>query len=195
MNVAGRGLRYSLPPATDSQSKDKDIREKLVQTGHVDVMVRWATTFFYTKSLPCTLWFFDKGKKEELLDKVLFIDARKLLHRGRSHSQRVERLAAQEPERHRRWLYRGETDKYIALLSEYDKAIKAAVSSLPETGRKLESMLGEAIARHFTGNMPRVEPEFDVDALKSSLENYIGIVKTSTKLAFEETKSRNKKSP
>lgn len=192
LNERGRAGFVMASSATDSQSKDKDIREKLVQTGHVDVMVSVGNNFFYTKSLPCTLWFFDKGKKEELLDKVLFIDAR-------SYYTVVDRTLNEWSEWQLKnlnaivWLYRGETDKYIALLSEYDKAIKAAVISLPETGRKLESMLGEAIARHFTGNMPRVEPEFDVDALKSSLENYIGIVKTSTKLAFEETKSRNKK--
>ena len=49
--------------ATDSQGSDKDIREKLVKTGHVDVMISVGNNFFYTKSLPCSLWFFDKGKK------------------------------------------------------------------------------------------------------------------------------------
>ena len=44
--------------ATDSQGKDKDIRESLVRSGHVDVMVSVANNFFYTKSLPCSLWFF-----------------------------------------------------------------------------------------------------------------------------------------
>ena len=62
--------------ATDSQGSDKDIREKLVKTGHVDVMISVGNNFFYTKSLPCSLWFFDKGKKKELKNKVLFIDAR-----------------------------------------------------------------------------------------------------------------------
>lgn len=62
--------------ATDSQSKDKDIREKLVATGHVDCMISVGNNFFYTKSLPCTLWFFDKSKKKKIQDKVLFIDAR-----------------------------------------------------------------------------------------------------------------------
>ena len=53
-----------------------DIREKLVKTGHVDVMISVGNNFFYTKSLPCSLWFFDKGKTGNLQDKVLFIDAR-----------------------------------------------------------------------------------------------------------------------
>lgn len=72
----GRAGFVMASSATDSQGKDKDIRQKLIETGHVDVMVSVGNNFFYTKSLPCTLWFFDKGKKEELLDKTLFIDAR-----------------------------------------------------------------------------------------------------------------------
>ena len=62
--------------ATDSQRKDKDIRQKLVETGHVDAMISVGNNFFHTKSLPCSLWFFDKGKREALKDKILFIDAR-----------------------------------------------------------------------------------------------------------------------
>ena len=78
LNEHGRAGFVMASSATDSQGKDKDIRQQLVQTGHVDVMVSVGNNFFYTKSLPCSLWFFDKSKREELLDKVLFIDARKM---------------------------------------------------------------------------------------------------------------------
>lgn len=76
LNEHGRAGFVMASSATDSQGKDKTIREQLVRTGHVDVMISVGNNFFYTKSLPCSLWFFDKGKKEELRDKVLFIDAR-----------------------------------------------------------------------------------------------------------------------
>lgn len=76
LNEHGRAGFVMASSATDSQGKDKDIRQQLVQTGHVDVMVSVGNNFFYTKSLPCSLWFFDKSKREELLDRVLFIDAR-----------------------------------------------------------------------------------------------------------------------
>lgn len=76
LNEKGRAGFVMASSATDSQGSDKDIREKLVKTGHVDVMISVGNNFFYTKSLPCSLWFFDKGKKEELKNKVLFIDAR-----------------------------------------------------------------------------------------------------------------------
>ena len=76
LNEQGRAGFVMASSATDSQGKDKDIREKLVGTGDVDVMLSVGNNFFYTKSLPCTLWFFDKAKRAENKDKVLFIDAR-----------------------------------------------------------------------------------------------------------------------
>ena len=76
LNEHGRAGFVMAASATDSQGKDKDIREKLIETGHVDTMISVGNNFFYTKSLPCSLWFFDKGKPENMKDKVLFIDAR-----------------------------------------------------------------------------------------------------------------------
>ena len=108
--------------ATDSQGKDKDIRQNLVETGHVDVMISVGNNFFYTKSLPCSLWFFDKGKKEELKDKVLFIDAR-------NYFTVVDRTLNEWSEWQLKnmnaivWVYRGETDKYRNLLQEYHDAL------------------------------------------------------------------------
>lgn len=122
LNEQGRAGFVMASSATDSQGKDKDIREKLVQTGHVDVMVSVGNNFFYTKSLPCSLWFFDKGKKEELLDKVLFIDAR-------NYYTVVDRTLNEWSDWQLKnlnaivWLYRGEVDKYRALLSEYAETL------------------------------------------------------------------------
>ena len=68
LNESGRAGFVMASSATDSQSKDKDIRQQLVQSGHVDVMISVGNNFFYTKSLPCSLWFFDKGKPAERLE-------------------------------------------------------------------------------------------------------------------------------
>ena len=122
LNEHGRAGFVMASSATDSQGKDKDIREQLVQTGHVDVMVSVGNNFFYTKSLPCSLWFFDKGKKEELRDKVLFIDAR-------NYYTVVDRTLNEWSEWQLRnltaivWLYRGEVDKYHALVEEYAETL------------------------------------------------------------------------
>lgn len=118
LNENGRAGFVMASSATDSQGKDKDIREKLVKTGHVDAMISVGNNFFYTKSLPCSLWFFDKGKSEAIKDKVLFIDAR-------NYYTVVDRTLNEWSEWQLKnlnaivWLYRGETEKYEKLLDEY----------------------------------------------------------------------------
>lgn len=118
LNEHGRAGFVMASSATDSQSKDKDIREKLIKTGHVDVMISVSNNFFYTKSLPCSLWFFDKAKGEKIRDKVLFIDAR-------NYYTVVDRTLNEWSEWQLKnlnaivWLYRGEIEKYTALLQKY----------------------------------------------------------------------------
>ena len=120
LNETGRAGFVMASSATDSQGKDKNIREELVKTGDVDVMMSVGNNFFYTKSLPCSLWFFDKAKSEENRDKVLFIDAR-------NYYTAVDRTLNEWNEWQMKnlnaivWLYRGETEKYKALLEEYRK--------------------------------------------------------------------------
>lgn len=122
LNEKGRAGFVMASSATDSQGKDKDIREKLVRTGHVDAMVSVGNNFFYTKSLPCSLWFFDKGKSEENKDKVLFIDAR-------NYYTVVDRTLNEWSEWQLKnlnaivWLYRGETEKYRQLIAEYKEVL------------------------------------------------------------------------
>lgn len=129
LNETGRAGFVMASSATDSQGSDKDIREKLIKTGHVDVMISVANNFFYTKSLPCSLWFFDKGKSDELRDKVLFIDAR-------NYYTVVDRTLNEWNEWQLKnmnaivWLYRGEVDKYKALLEEYKDALKEMISEV-----------------------------------------------------------------
>ena len=122
LNETGRAGFVMASSATDSQGKDKDIREKLIDTGAVDVMMSVGNNFFYTKSLPCTLWFFDKAKHEENKDKVLFIDAR-------NYYTVVDKTLNEWSEWQMKnlnaivWLYRGEIDKYQKLLGEYRTAL------------------------------------------------------------------------
>ena len=127
LNETGRAGFVMASSATDSQGKDKDIREKLVATGDVDVMLSVGNNFFYTKSLPCTLWFFDKAKSAENEDKVLFIDAR-------NYYTAVDRTLNEWSEWQMKnlnaivWLYRGEIEKYEALIGEYQQILGKAKS-------------------------------------------------------------------
>ncbi|MGN0546075.1 MAG: N-6 DNA methylase [Acutalibacteraceae bacterium] len=127
LNETGRAGFVMAASATDSQGKDKAIREQLVNTGDVDVMLSVGNNFFYTKSLPCTLWFFDKAKREENKDKVLFIDAR-------NYYTVVDRTLNEWSEWQMKnlnaivWLYRGEVEKYEALIGEYQQILGKAKS-------------------------------------------------------------------
>lgn len=119
LNETGRAGFVMASSATDSQSKDKTIRESLVRTGHVDCLISVANNFFYTLSLPCTLWFFDKNKREENRDKILFIDAR-------NYYTVVEKTLNEWNEWQMRnlnaivWLYRGQTERYKELIASYN---------------------------------------------------------------------------
>ena len=65
--------------AADARATELEVRKKLIQSGDVDVIVSIGSNFFYTVALPCTLWFFDRGKNgTNRKDKVLFLDARNL---------------------------------------------------------------------------------------------------------------------
>jgi type I restriction enzyme M protein len=116
--------------ASDAGNKDCDIREQLVKTGHVDVMIAIGNKFFYTRSLPCTLWFFDKGKPQDLQDQVLMIDARNVYHvvSTRSHVFTDEQLANLNAIV---WLYRGECEKFIALVARYQRQVDDWLAAIP----------------------------------------------------------------
>ncbi len=138
LNDHGRAGFVMASSATDSANKDRDIREKLVRTGDVDVMVSVGNNFFYTLSLPCSLWFFDKAKRTENRDKVLFIDAR-------NYYTLVDRTLNEWTEWQLRnlqaivHLYRGEKGKYQSLIRDYIKVLDSA--SAPLTPERLEEVI------------------------------------------------------
>lgn len=79
LNEKGRSGFVMANSASDARQSELDIRKKLIDDNAVDIMISISSNFFYTVTLPCTLWFFDKGKKEtDRKNKVLFIDARNI---------------------------------------------------------------------------------------------------------------------
>ena len=77
LSPKGRSGFVMANSASDARGSELEIRKKLIQAGAVDVMVAVGSNFFYTVTLPCTLWFLDKGKIGTIRkNKVLFIDAR-----------------------------------------------------------------------------------------------------------------------
>lgn len=172
LNDTGRAGFVMASSATDSANKDREIREQLVRTGDVDVMVSVGNNFFYTLSLPCSLWFFDKAKRAENRDKVLFIDAR-------NYYTVVDRTLNEWTEWQLRnlqaivHLYRGETEKYHALLADYRKELSDTnVASAQAALEKHKTEANEAIAKASRKDKKRVEAEQKAiqDALEETLE-------------------------
>ena len=182
LNETGRAGFVMASSATDSQGKDKDIRQKLVETGHVDVMISVGNNFFYTKSLPCSLWFFDKGKPADQLDKVLFIDAR-------NYYTVVDRTLNEWTDWQLKnlnaivWLYRGETEKYRALLEEYFSWIRAM--PLPFEDMK--------VVEELTDNMRKVSSVGELHPMKVLLDAEREKSKAWHKEKIENADRRNKK--
>ena len=172
LNDHGRAGFVMASSATDSANKDRDIREKLVRTGDVDVMISVGNNFFYTLSLPCSLWFFDKDKRAENRDKVLFIDAR-------NYYTVVDRTLNEWTEWQLRnlqaivHLYRGETEKYQALLNDYRQVLgDTTVASAQAALDKQKAEAKEAIANASRKDKKRIEAEMKAmeDALEDTLE-------------------------
>jgi type I restriction enzyme M protein len=77
LNDTGRAGFVMANSAADARGTELDIRKALIETGTVDCIVSVAPNFFYTVTLPCTLWFLDKGKAQtKRKNEILFIDAR-----------------------------------------------------------------------------------------------------------------------
>jgi len=77
LNDTGRAGFVMANSASDARGSELEIRKKIIQSGAVDVIVSVGTNMFYTVTLPCTLWFFDKGKRHgKRKESVLFLDAR-----------------------------------------------------------------------------------------------------------------------
>lgn len=177
LNSNGRAGFVMASSATDSSGRDRGLRQKLVESGDVDVMLYVGNNFFYTKSLPCTLWFLDKGKPEELKDKVLFIDAQSY-HTAidTTHNEwnpwQLKNLTAIV------WLYRGETAKYQELIDDYCSAIR-------EAGDLIGGEAGSALAK--------VSGIDDLAGAKEALAAFISEVKDEAKDAVGAAKRNERK--
>lgn len=173
----GRAGFVMASSATDSQGKDKEIRKKLIESGHVDVIISVGNNFFYSVSLPCTLWFFDKGKADKIKDKILFVDAR-------NYSTVVDRTLNEWSE----WqlknmhaivcLYRGQIEKYQGLLTEYHNVLEnkdpfeSQVGKLSEQLKSLKKDLRKAVKAAAKNERKEIEEKYDneISEVESKLD-------------------------
>jgi len=81
LNKKGRAGFVMASSATDAGHSEKLIRQHLIETGDIDCIVSIGNNFFYTRSLPCHVWFMDKGKRKENKNKILMLDARNVFRK------------------------------------------------------------------------------------------------------------------
>lgn len=114
LNGRGRAGFVMANSAGDARGSEQLIRQRMIEDRSVDVIVSIGSNFFYTVTLPCTLWFFDKGKRRtDRSDTVLFLDARAIYRQiDRAHRdflpEQIEFLANIVR------LYRGEDVETVA---------------------------------------------------------------------------------
>lgn len=128
LNDTGRAGFVMSSQASSAGRDEAKVREQLVKTGHVDIMVDIRGNFFYTRSVPCQLWFLNKNKPAHLKDKVLMLDARNVYRKV------TRKIYDFSPEQQQNltavvWLYRGEGERFVELVQQYiDKSIFEARS-------------------------------------------------------------------
>lgn len=130
--------------ASSAGHSEAEVRRKLVETGDVDVMIAIRSNFFYTRTVPCELWHFDRAKPPERKDQVLMLDARNIYRKvtRKIYDFSPEQLANLTAIV---WLYRGQNERFVELVRQHiDNAINAAHACwLDESGEHLSEPLDE----------------------------------------------------
>ena len=136
LNQTGRAGVVMSSQASSAGRDEAKVRRKLVETGAVDVMIDIRGNFFYTRTVPCQLWFLDRAKERdpERTDRVLMLDARNIY---RKVSRAIYDFS---PEQQKNiaaivWLYRRQSDRFLNLVESY---LAQAVAEGQATGAPLE---------------------------------------------------------
>jgi type I restriction enzyme M protein len=118
LNEKGRAGFVMSSQASSAGRDEAKVRQKLIETGDVDIMIAIRSNFFYTRTVPCELWFINRAKPEEHRDKVLMIDARQIYRKV------TRKIYDFSPEQEQNilaivWLYRGQAERFLDLVSGY----------------------------------------------------------------------------
>jgi type I restriction enzyme M protein len=126
LNERGRAGFVMSSQASSAGRDEAKVRQKLIETGDVDLMIDIRSNFFYTRTVPCQLWFLNRAKPAEHQDKVLMIDARTIYRKV------TRKIYDFSPEQLQNilsivWLYRGEQERFLNLVKQYlEQAIAEA---------------------------------------------------------------------
>lgn len=128
LSATGRAGFVMANSAADAGHSERDVRKQLVESGALDVMISVGSNMFYTVTLPCTLWFLDRGKPKNRRGAVLFIDARHVF-------RQIDRA-------HRDW-----TEGQIGFLANVVRLYRGEEVDLTFGGEEAEAKLREVFGK------------------------------------------------
>ena len=140
LSATGRAGFVMSSQASSAGHGEREVRRKLVETGDVDVMIAIRSNFFYTRTVPCELWHFDRAKPAERKDRVLMLDARNV------YRKITRKIYDFSPEQQANltaivWLYRGQQDRFLALVQRYVVRLRAEANAIAPALTSFESTL------------------------------------------------------
>src|SRR5216683_3293641 len=146
LSQKGRAGFVMSSQASSAGHGEKEVRRKIVETGDVDVMISIRPNFFYTRTVPCELWHFDRSKPAERRDKVLMLDARNVYRKVTRKiydfsPEQVKNLAAIV------WLYRGQRERFLALVKDYLGRVCTEGGAAPAALATFEITLADLLGR------------------------------------------------
>ena len=140
LNGNGRAGFVMSSQASSAGGAEAAVRRKLVETGDVDLMIAIRSNFFYTRTVPCELWFLNRAKPERRRGKVLMIDARGIFRKV------TRKIYDFSPEQMRNLLaivhlYRGQTERFLDLVADYCRgAVREGAACLRAAAEFLEAL-------------------------------------------------------
>ncbi len=142
LSPKGRAGFVMSSQASSAGHGEKEVRRKIVETGDVDVMISIRSNFFYTRTVPCELWHFDRAKPPERRDKVLMLDARNVFRKVTRKiydfsPEQMHNLAAIV------WLYRGQQQRFLSLVKDYLSRVCAESAVIPGTLTSFQNTLAD----------------------------------------------------
>lgn len=176
LNDKGRAGVVMSSQASSAGRDEAAVRQKMVETGAVDVMIDIRGNFFYTRTVPCQLWFFDRAKEKDRArkDHVLMLDARNIY---RKVSRAIYDFS---PEQQKNiasiiWLYRGQTDRFLKLVQSYlaqaiddGKAAETCLTAFVEALGNLQALV-EPFAKQKRDPDPLAETWKELTGLRDTL--------------------------
>src|SRR5687768_14559365 len=162
LNERGRAGFVMSSQASSAGHGEKEVRRKIVETGDVDVMISIRSNFFYTRTVPCELWHFDRAKPKERRDKVLMLDARNVYRKVTRKiydfsPEQMQNLAAIV------WLYRGQQKRFLGLVKDYLGRVCAESAAVSGVLAPFDTTLAELRVR-FETLAEAAMKHLDVDA-------------------------------